>query len=354
MYGIDEHSMRCWLMKPIERVVSALYLEEPDAVPDGRDIAVVPGPIQKRTIKEVPGIRVWSANFGSVHITISHEVTLRRKGPDAEYTWEYLVSPAIRWPEDLQRQEQPELDMDLVKLVKDGTQELHRKGYFVRISHHGAFDIPRRYLRGTKQWLIDIVKDPSFARKLIDFAMKPVMEISNALIEETGIDAVRIVGDMGTPQGPFISPTQYRELIYPWHRRLAKSYRKRGAFFEIHSHGYLMPIMDDMVRAGFDLINPVSPLCNMNLAEMKERYGNKVALQAAPAFPSENGLDKVKYGRIINGQAPARDMIESLEHTLEIGAAGGGLVLAQNFRRFSNDKDKEIVIRAWEKMRRYK
>lgn len=74
-------------MKSIDRVCATLYQEEPDKVPDTSDIASIPGPIKRTTIKEAPGIVVWRANLGSVHVDISHEVTMRRKGPDTLAIW---------------------------------------------------------------------------------------------------------------------------------------------------------------------------------------------------------------------------------------------------------------------------
>ena len=304
----------------------------------------------------MPGIRVWKSNFGSVHITISQELTMPKKTPvTSTMSWEYLLAPAIRWPEDLEHQEQPQLDMDLVKLVKDRTEELHQKGYFVTVSHNGIFDMPRRCLRGTEQWLIDLIKDPPFARKLIEFAAKPVMEITNVIIEEAHVDAVHVVGDMGTPNGPFISPRYYKEFIYPWHRKLAESYHKRGAFFFIHSHGYLMPIMGDMVKAGFDAVDPVSPLCGMSLAEMKEKYGDRVTLWAdlSCKMESDGKIDTLKYGRVTCGLEPVQSIISLLKYTLKIGAPGGGFILRIATRAFRNEKEKEIFNKVWEKLRCY-
>jgi hypothetical protein len=333
---------------------ATLYHEEPDKVPDQRDMAWVPGAIKRTVIKEAPGICVWKSNYGSVHIDISHEVTMRRKGPDTAGTWWFTVAPAIRWPEDLDHQEQPQLDMDLVKVAKDKAKELHKKGYFVTVGHHGAFDIPRRYLRGTEQWLIDLIKDPPFAKRVIEFAVKPVMEVTNVIIEEAKVDAVMITGDMGTPVGPFFSPKVYREIVYPWHLKLAESYHKRGAFFFIHSHGYLMPMMDDMVRAGFDAINPISPLCRMNLVEMKEKYGDEITLFADITWKmeGESKVDTLKYGRMVTGLEEAKEIIPLLDYTLGVAAPSGGFILAMP-NRFPNEAEERIFHEAWEKRRCY-
>jgi uroporphyrinogen decarboxylase len=349
-------------MKPIDRVCKALYHEEPDIVPDDGDIAGVASVLETKTIKAGTGFRVWKSAFGSVHLdyvnpsTGSSSKVFDVGWVSPEYfIWWYTIAPAVRWPDDLERIEPPKLDLDRIASIKRDIEELHGKGYFVITSHHGIFDSPWRYLRGLEQWMMDIVRSTAFARRLIEFAAKSHMEIANAIIEETGVDAVMIIGDLGTPEGPFISPSRYRELIYPWHRRLADAYHKRGAFFFIHSNGYLMPIMEDMVNAGFDAINPISPLDGMNLAEMKEKYGDKVTLYAelSQEMYSWRKADTERYSQALFGP-DLRPRIEALAYTVKTAAPGGGFIFASASHWGSATTECYRSFKeAWQDLRRY-
>lgn len=373
-------------MKPVERMYRTLCYEEPDVVPDGQDRASVPGAEAQVTIKSGPGFRVWKDNFGGVHIDIAHELMMDLESKVADlpvppergrigHTWWYTIAPAVRFPEDLELIEPPTISPKKLELIKRRTKELHEKGLFVVTGHHSVFDASWRQLRGFRQWLIDCTRNPSFAKKIAAFVAKSFMEIDNAIIEEAGVDAVHVTGDQGTPEGPFLSPSRYKEIIHPWDRRMAQSFHKRGAFFFIHSHGYLMPILDDMVDAGFDMINPVSPLCRMNLAEVKERYGDRIALNADIAVPMERGtapnkpgpkIDSLTYNRIYEGIAPVEEIVEALNYTIEIGASGGGFVFAngglprtekvasqRQAQREALLSARQACLKAWEKLRQY-
>jgi uroporphyrinogen decarboxylase len=46
----------------------------------------------------------------------------------------------------------------------------------------------------------------------------------------------------------------------------------------VHSDGNLTPLLDMLVDAGVDGINPVEPKAGMDLAELKARYGTRLAL----------------------------------------------------------------------------
>jgi len=225
--------------------------------------------------------------------------------------------------------------------------------------HGSPFFSPINYIRGLKQWLIDVVRDLSFAGRLIEFAIEPHMEIAKAFIEEAKVDCIWIFGDQGTPKGPFLSPRQYREMVYPWDRSPCKSYHKRGAFVFIHSHGYLMPIMDDLLKAGFDAIHPISPLCRMNLAEMKEKCGDKVTLFAelSVEMDPQGEIDTERYGSIQYGFKYIEDKVKALEHTIKTTApGGGGFIFAptvQPVRKPDTLSKETAYLKAWDRLRRY-
>lgn len=346
-------------MKPIDRVYAALYHEEPDKVPDSRDIRGICSVLDKEVLISGTDFTIWRSPFGSIHIdyvnpstvssflSVSDDTWVKPKN----FVWWYTIAPAVRWPEDLDKIEPPKLDVKKLEKAKKTARQLHEKGYFVVISHHTAFDSSWRYLRGLKQWLIDICRDLSFARRVIEFAIKPQIEIANILLEETKADAVYVTGDLGTPKGPFISPRVYEELIYPWDQRMNQAYHKRGAFVFIHSHGYIMPLLDLMVRAGFNCINPVSPLCRMNLADVKEKYGDKISFYAELSIKMEKGeIDTLRYSRILYGRL-SKEKIDAMKYTVEVGAPGGGFIFAHVFKGESDEE--KTYMNAWEKYRRY-
>ena len=322
-------------MKPIDRVYATLYHEEPDKVPDPNDLVGSGGSVIPRvTVKSGSDFRIRRTPFGSIHLDYINPSRgtgfFKSSWNPQDLNWTFTIAPAVRWPEDLDRTGKPTLDYADLEKAKKRAKELHEKGYFVLLSHHTAFDTAWRFLRGLKQWLIDIVRDPAFARRVVEFGIKPQIEIANAYIEEAHIDGVHVNGDLGTPEGSFISTMTYREMIYPWDRKMAESYHKRGAFLLIHSHGYIMPILGDMVRAGFDSINPVSPLCRMNLAEVKERCGDKITLYTdlAVEMPSKEKVNTSEYSNMLHG-SDIKKKVEALAYTVGTAASGGGFMFRQ-------------------------
>jgi len=71
--------------------------------------------------------------------------------------------------------------------------------------------------------------------------------------------------------------------------------------------------MDDIVDAGFDIINPLDPTEMMDLARLKERYGNRITLAG--------GITWDFYLK------PESELETIIKQVCCLGRPGGGFVL---------------------------
>lgn len=336
-------------MKSVDRVLAALYHEEPDMVPCLWAVASGLRGLQDAVLKrglKLPGDMV---NVGSVldvevvergpdyEVLKSPFGDLRRRSYKVEYGYIELVKPAVSSPEDLDGLEPPEVSMERVEEIKK-VVEAH-EDYFTFIGHESPFDSVTQHLRGFEQFLPDILGNPSFARRLLEFAVKPQVEFAKAVIEEAGVQGVWLTGDLGDRHGPFISPKTYREVLYPWDRMVVDSYHKLGAFVFLHSHGNLNLILDDLVEAGFDALNPIDEAEGMNLAALKEKYGDKITLVPQP---STYKLERM----------PKDEIEEYLASQIGAAAHGGGLIYYGVIVNMPIG-NAECYVRAFERLRRY-
>lgn len=226
-----------------------------------------------------------------------------------------VIHSAVRWPEDLDRIEPPSLDQYEPKIAALAREvDLYQKaGYFVEAFHNGPFVMTWHRLRGMRTFLMDLVRNPGFAKRLVDFAMSHQLELTKAIIDEAEPDAIRMGNDMGTNESLFFHPRIYKEILNPWERRLVREYHRRGAFVFHHCHGNINLIFRDMIGTDVDAIDPLDPYDGMDLAELKDTYGDKVTLRG--------GVCK------FIGTYDRRQIREHLEDRLRIGAPGGGFIL---------------------------
>lgn len=96
-----------------------------------------------------------------------------------------------------------------------------------------------------------------------------------ALLGE-GVQVALITGtDFGTQRGPFISPSSYRDLYQPFHRRINDFIHQRSNWKTfIHSCGSVYALIPDFIAAGFDVLNPVQcSAAEMDPLRLKREFG---------------------------------------------------------------------------------
>ncbi len=90
-----------------------------------------------------------------------------------------------------------------------------------------------------------------------------------------------------------VSPRTYERIFLPLMARMVAAYRAAGArYIVMHSDGNILPVLDLLVDAGIDAINPVEPKAGMDVVALRDRYAGRLAfiggLDNAGILPSGN------------------------------------------------------------------
>lgn len=92
------------------------------------------------------------------------------------------------------------------------------------------------------------------------------------------IDVMLFGDDLGSQNGPLMSPEMYREYYKPWHARLWKRAKELAPHVNIHLHccGGIEPLLGDLIEAGLESSNPVQISCSgMDPRFLKQTYGDR-------------------------------------------------------------------------------
>jgi uroporphyrinogen decarboxylase len=210
--------------------------------------------------------------------------------------------------------EDPLLDLRYEHI--DAVIEQRKQRYCVFAKIGGPF-IRTGFMRGETQWLMDLAADPQMAAEM---AMRTARHIAQIGLEElrrwdlydTG---VWVFDDMAATKGPMFSPATAEKVLAPAWAHIVDSFKEAGAAKVIlHSDGNIGPLLDLFIDIGFDGINPVEYHVGPNPLELRERYGDRLALCG--------GLDNAHI-------LPRGDRAEVREHVLDVMRAGaeGGFIL---------------------------
>jgi hypothetical protein len=95
-------------------------------------------------------------------------------------------------------------------------------------------------------------------------------QISRWALNSTGI---WIYDDMAYNHGPMLSPRQFEQALLPAYRHMIRAYKNAGAkYVFFHSDGDLRLLLDMLVDAGIDGLNPLERRAHMDIADLRRRY----------------------------------------------------------------------------------
>lgn len=172
------------------------------------------------------------------------------------------------------------------------------------------------FVRGEAQFLMDIAGDPDLARAIADkvgdhLTAVGIEAIKRWNLQETG---VWIYDDMAFNDGPMFRPESFEKVFLPAYRRMVKRYKEAGArYVFVHSDGDIRVLLDMLVDAGVDGINPLERRANMDPVLLRKKY---------PRLILTGGMDNTDT--LINGpidriEAEARELID-------LGRDGGVII----------------------------
>ena len=134
------------------------------------------------------------------------------------------------------------------------------------------------------------------------------------LPEPHGLDAVVLADDLAFKTGPFLSPRWFESHYFSRLARICDAYHDRGIKILFHSDGDLNPILDGLVQAGVDGLNPIETLANMDVGQVHRRH---------PHLFLAGGIDVSRllpYGKPAQIKDVVRRAIDAAEGRLMVGS----------------------------------
>ena len=125
---------------------------------------------------------------------------------------------------------------------------------------HGFLFLRLQDLRGFENLMIDMADAEPRLFRLIEMIDQYNMGIVRKYCA-AGVDIMHLPEDLGAENSMLISRDMFRRFISPSYRRMVEYCRDHGVLTSLHSDGYIVDIIDDLISIGFDVINP-QDLCN--------------------------------------------------------------------------------------------
>ena len=175
------------------------------------------------------------------------------------------------------------------------------------------------FLRRMDHFLIDLIDDQANVERLLDALLEIHLQTLEKVCQAVGdvANIIRFGDDLGTDQGPFMSPRLYRKLFKPRHKALTEYVKQHSQMHTfLHSCGSIYRLLPDLIEAGYEVINPVQTNSrDMQPERLKREFGQELTFWGG-------GCDT---RQILNRGTPEQ-VKEDVRRNIEILAPGGGFV----------------------------
>lgn len=321
-------------MNSRDRVLAACAFERPDRIPTFDSFWEYPGSWRQRLgdPDALTDVKIWvpeEAPFptrarhlkqegGWVYEVDSYGRTVRRR-QDAYFveTLDVPIPPGTDVDDIIF--DPPDLDerylLGTTPAKMSATLERDKERHCVFAKTGGPY-LRTTYVRGEQQFLMDIAGDPPLAKALADKMADHLMAVGieqmrRWSLHDTGIF---IYDDMAHNLGPMFSPRSFEKVFLPAYRRMVRAYKGAGArYVFLHSDGDVRPILDMLVDAGIDGLNPLERRANMDIVHVRERYPDLILI---------GGMDNTDT--LING--PVERVVAEAQEIIDLGRDGGVII----------------------------
>jgi len=186
---------------------------------------------------------------------------------DSREVWEKTFKPALlgKW-----------LQYD-IPAAKARFERGHAADKFTHFTGIEPFE-ETRALIGDEVSLIAMAMEPEWIEDVsVTFTDVWIRNLDAAY--EAGIhpDGLWIYGDMAFKSATMCSPTMYKELIWPQHKRLADWAHSHDMKLIYHTDGDVRGVMDLFIEAGFDCLQPLETKASMDIRKLCPVYGDKLS-----------------------------------------------------------------------------
>jgi len=205
---------------------------------------------------------------GIVRVFTDHQTTPEHLSWDCDSmeAWQHTFRTAIS---------QTSMPLDYGEIGQRHNKSLNRQlwSYIPTVE---PFECLRKLI-GDEEFMMALIDEPGWIAEMSEVMTSRIFRDLDAVLAH-GIqpDGLWIYGDMAYNHSTFCSPGLYKEIIWPQHRRMCDWAHARGMKTIYHTDGNAMGVIDLLVEAGVDTLQPLECKANMTIDALYQDYGSKL------------------------------------------------------------------------------
>lgn len=196
--------------------------------------------------------------------------------------------------------------------------------------HHRAAFMWTAYLMGIDTLLMNFLVEPELVEIVMDKVLECDMRIARRAIR-AGAEVVVLGDDYASNHGPMMSPAVFHHFILPRLTRMIDLIHEEGALCIKHSDGNLDSLLEMIVSAGPDGLNPIEPVAGMKLDKVKALAGDRICL-----------VGNIDCAHLLP-HGSAEEVRLAVRQAIADAGRGGGFILSSSNSIHSSCKPENLV-----------
>jgi uroporphyrinogen decarboxylase len=195
---------------------------------------------------------------------------------------------------------------------------VHRyKGRRAIIFHQRAAFMWSAYLMGMENILLGFLTEPDKVELVMDKVLEANLRLARRAVR-AGAEIIVLGDDYAANSGPLMGREIFDHFILPRLKRMVDTIHDEGAFCVKHSDGNIDCLLEPIVAAGPDGLNPIEPGAGMDLKQVKAQVGGRIAL-----------LGNIDCAHLLPHGTPAQ-VREAVRQAIEDAGRGGGFMVTSS------------------------
>ncbi len=190
-----------------------------------------------------------------------------------------------------------------------------------------------QFLRGSENLYFDLAELPgdffTLLERVHQFYLKEL-----ELWAKTDVDALTFMDDWGAQRSLLISPRLWRQIFKPLYKEYIDLAHRHGKFIFMHSDGYTLDIIPDLIELGLDALN--AQLFTMDIDQVGARFRGKITFWG-----------EIDRQRLLPFGTTA-DIDQAVRQVKEALYANGGVIAQCEFSAGAKPENVYQVFQSWE------
>lgn len=203
------------------------------------------------------------------------------------------------------------------------------------IGFHAAYG-----MMGLEMFSYAIADEPAQVERILELLNENAVRLATVAAEAKLCPLFFLGDDIAYKQRLMFSPAFLRRTFIPMLARVCAPLRAAGIKVVFHSDGNVTDLVDDMLEAGIDGLNPIEPMAGMDIGYLKARYGKRLIL-----------VGNVDCSQVLPLGSVA-DVVAATKELLRVAGPGGGL-FAGSSSEITPSTPLENVLALYETIREY-